>query len=447
MAGQSRQEKTVTMDDPLVIMLVVVFIYGMCWAIWKFGHTYIATAYGYVRYAQFYLVHLVGEIVDLPGVAFLHAWIAKLCAPDGVVSLCQRDFSTVTWPEIANSTFYINVVMVVFLVIYCIRLFMRANGIHPKIRFSRSHDIKSFVKELMSAKHPKDGKLLYPHLRMFSALNLIGTPLDDPVFGMSHTSKQFVFKHRLVTDWRAEGQGAWAPTLDRQKAALVFREQLGKHWTSSANLSPGETLLVAIAMPRVAATDSELDDHDFKAAMAASDDMVRYCWEQFVPPATTKKKAKSDGVTAADPHAWLRPKIDLTKPREVIQKYIRCKAVHTIIERHAFNRTVIFAMFMQARRLGVLPPADMRWLRFYDRGLWYVLENIGRQAGYAEAAGVMSHFLYEVRAGMSIVEPQLDKAVSGLEVAISNFKFPDADRSLYIGAASKPPSVGEAAKR
>ena len=446
MAGQPRQERTVTMDDPLVIMLIVVALYGICWAIWKFGHTYIATAYGYVRYVQFYLLHLVGEVVDLPGIAFVHDWIGGLCAPDGIVSLCQRDFSSVTWPEIANSAFYINVLMMVFLVIYCIRLFMRANGIHPKIRFARSHDIKSFVKELMSAKNPKDGKLLYPHLRMFSALNLIGTPLDDPVFGMSHTSKQFVFKHSLVTDWRAEGQGAWAPTIDRQKAALVFREQLGKHWTSSANLSPGETLLVAIAMPRVAATDSGLDDHDFKVAMAASDEMIRFCWGQFVPPDAAAKKDKAGGAAALNPHAWLRPAIDLSKPREVIQKYISCTAVRAIIERHAFNRTVIFAMFMQARRLGVLPPADMRWLRFYDRGLWYVLENIGRQAGYAEAAGVMSHYLYEVRAGMSIVEPQLDKAVSGLEMAVSNFKFPDADRALYIGAAQKATGVGDSAK-
>lgn len=440
--GQPRQERTATIDDPVVIMLIFLTIYLGCWAIWKFGHTYIATAYGYLRYVEFYLFHLIGEVIELPGIGHLHDWIGGLCAPDGIVSLCRRDFSTVTWPEIANSSIYVNIFLAVVLVAYCVRLFMRANEIHPKIKFARSHNIKSFVKELMVARNPKDGKLLYPHLRMFSSLSLIETPIDDPMFGMSLTSKQFVFQHRLVVDWRSEGQGAWAPTLDRQKAALVFREQLGKHWTSSANLSPGETLLVAIAMPRVAATDTALNDKDFKEALAATDDMIRFCWEQFKPPASTKKKLKK-GEVAPDEFAWLKPEIDLTKPREVIQKYIKYGAVRSIIEHHAFNRTVIFALFMQARRLGVLQPAEMRWLRFYDRGLWYVLETIGRQAGFAEAAGVLSHYLYEAKSGSSIVEPQLDKAVNGLEAAVGNFKFPDADRARYVAAAPKNTTDGK----
>lgn len=435
--GQPRQERTATMDDPLVIMLILLTVYGGCWAVWKFGHTYIATAYGYWRYVEFYLFHLMGEVVELPGVSALHDWIGGLCSPDGVLGLCYRDFSTVTWPEIANSSFYINIFFVVVLVAYCVSLFVRANAVHPKIRFARSHNIKSFVKELMAAKSPKDGKLLYPHLRMFSALNLIETPIDDPLFGMSLTSKQFIFHHSLVMDWRAEGQGAWSPTIDRQKAALVFRGQLGKHWTSSANLSPAETLLVAIAMPRVAATDSELDDKDFKAAMAASDDMIRFCWEQFNPPVPAKKKGSKE--SEPDPYGWLKPEIDLTKPREVIQTYIKHKAVRSIIEHHAFARTVIFALYLQARRLGVLQPAEMRWLRFYDRSLWYVLGTIGRQAGFAEAAGVLSHFLYEVKAGVSIVEPQLDKAVNGLETAVNNFKFSEADKARYVADDENKP--------
>lgn len=439
--GQPTQERTVTMDDPMVIIMIVVTIYVLCWAVWRFGHTYIATVYGYWRYAEFYVIYLVGEVLDVPGVSGLHGWIDGLCAPDGAFSLCHRDFATVTWPEIANSAFYINIACTVGLVAYCVRLFLLANGIHPKIKFSRGHNIKSFVKELVSAIDPKTNKLLYPHLRMFSSLNLMDAPLDDPVFGMSLTSKQFVFLHRLVLDWRDEGQGAWSPTIDRPSASLVFREQLGKHWTSSANLSPGETLLVAIAMPRVAATDTSIDDAEFNEALAASDDMVRFCWEQFKPLIPSKKKP-AKGEPQVDPNGWLHPDIDLTKPREIIRKYIGHKTVQAIIERHAFNRTVIFALFMQARRLGVLQPAEMRWLRFYDRGLWYVLETIGRQAGFAEAAGVLSHYLYEAKAGTSIVEPQLDKAVTGLELAVNNFKFPQEDKERYIASAPKPATAG-----
>jgi|SRR5471030_107883 len=433
---QPGEGRTVTFDDPVMIMMMIAMVGIAGWATWYFLHTYIAAVYAYWRYIQFYLFHLIGEAIDVPGISIIHDWIGGLCAPDGAIGACQRDFSTVLWSEVADSSAWVNGLLLLCLVGYCIKLGIRANATHPKIRFSKAHTIKSFVDEQKHAVDPKTGKLLYPHLRLFAELDLIAEPLDHPMFGMSETSRQFMAKHRLVTDWRAEPGGFWAPTIDRKRATEVFRQQLGQHWTSSVNLSPGETLLVAIAMPRVAATNPDLDDKDFKAAMEESDRMVRYCWDQFVPPPKTKKGKTAPGEPPEDPYAWLKPTIDLTMPRELIKKYIGHEAVQVIIEHHAFNRTVICALYLQARRLGVLQPAEMRWLRFFDRQLWYVLENIGRMAGYAEAAGVLSHLLYEARSGQSIAEPQLDKVVNGLEMAVNNFKFTDADKERYRAAGA-----------
>ena len=88
-------------------------------------------------------------------------------------------------------------------------------------------------------------------------------------------------------------------------------------------------------------------------------------------------------------------------------------------------------MFISARSLGVLPPADMRWMRFYDRTLWYVLQNFGRQGAYAEGGAVHVHYLYEIKSGEPLVEPQLDKAISALEAALTAFKYRPADREAY----------------
>jgi len=121
-------------------------------------------------------------------------------------------------------------------------------------------------------------------------------------------------------------------------------------------------------------------------------------------------------------------------PRAIIQKYIKHPNASAILHAHAFVRTIIFAMFFQARRLGVLPPAEMRWLRFFDRDMWYALQTIGRQAGFPEAPGILSHFLYECKAGASLAEPQLDKAVNGLEQAMSAYKYTEADKKRYEAA-------------
>ncbi|XBG33434.1 hypothetical protein ABH853_11660 [Pseudomonas sp. 13.2] len=270
----------------------------------------------------------------------------------------------------------------------------------------------------------QENKAQYPHLRMFAELDLIAQPLDHPVFGMSQTSRQFAYRHLLISGWQEQSDRSWAPTLDREKTTEVMRRQLGQHWTRVANLTPAETLLVAIALPRVVATDTALDDNAFKAAMADSDYMVAWCWDQFKAPAG---KAEQQG----DPYAWLKPEVPLEEPRAIIQKYIKHPNASAILHAHAFVRTIIFAMFFQARRLGVLPPAEMRWMRFFDRDMWYALQTIGRQAGFPEAPGILSHFLYECKAGVSLAEPQLDKAVNGLELAMSAYKYSEADKKRY----------------
>ena len=407
-------EKSPGFGDPMVLFALGLLMYLSGWMAWYALHTEISMGYTYVRYAQLWVFHALGSVVQMPGLSSLHEWVQRECQPRSLFGACTRDFSTMTWSDISESSFVMNLVLVGLLVVACIRMFLRVNALHPKLRFTKNHSLRSFVQE---------SKPLYPHLRLFAELDLISQPLDHPVFGMSLTSRQFTVAYGLVAGWKEEADGSFTPSINREKAASVYRDQLGKHWTKSTELSSAETMLIAIAIPRVAATNSSLDDVAFKCAMNESRDLIDWCWAQFIPP----KKGKGGQIN----EAWLRPQIDLTRPRQIIAKYIGHAAVQKVVERHAFSRTVIFGLIMEASRMGVFPPADMRWLRFYDRGLWYFLQTIGRQAAFAEAAGVLSHYLYEARAGVALAEPQVDKAVTGLEIALANFKFLAADKDRY----------------
>ncbi|KPY55711.1 secretion/conjugation apparatus DotM-related subunit [Pseudomonas amygdali] len=419
MKQQGGGQKSFTWADPEILLLMIGGVYAMCWGAWYFAHEKIAMIYTYIRYVQLWIFSALGEAVDLPGISAIHGWVQRACAPDGIIGACNRDFSTMPWGDLTSSSMFMNGAYFLIMIYACVRMFIRVNKTHPKMRFTKTHNIKSFVDE---------SKSQYPHLRMFSEIDLIAQPLDHPVFGMSLTSRQFAFVHRLIAGWKEESDRSWTPTLDREKTTEVMRKQLGKHWTKSANLSVGETLLVAIAVPRVAATDSTLDDAAFKSAMADSEYMLEWCWDQFVPPSQSKPK-KGDPVP--EEFAWLKPDIDLEIPRKIIQKYLNHPNVNGILHKHAFVRTIIFALFTQARRLGVLPPAEMRWMRFFDRELWYALQTIGRQAGFPEAPAVLSHFLYESKQGSALPEPQLDKAVNGLETAMTAFKYLEADKIRY----------------
>ncbi|WP_028632690.1 secretion/conjugation apparatus DotM-related subunit [Pseudomonas parafulva] len=418
MKQQGGGQRSFTWDDPAILLGIMVVLYGGGWGAWYFAHDKISAAYAYIRYVELWLPSALGDLASLPGFSAISAWVGRMCAPDGLAGACQRDFSTVAWSEITSSSLYINAFWLLIIAVLSVRMFMRINKTHPKLKFTRTHNIKSFVQE---------SKAHYPHLRMFAELDLISQPLDHPVFGMSQTSRQFAYKHLLICGWQQQADRSWSPTLDRAKAYEVMRRQLGQHWTRVANLNPAETLLVAIALPRVVATDTSLDDKAFKAAMADSERMIAWCWAQFTPPAT--KAGKGNGAT--EPYAWLKPDLVLDEPRAVIQKYIKHPNASAILHAHAFVRTIVFAMFFQARRLGVLPPAELRWLRFFDRDMWYALQTIGRQASFPEAPGILSHFLYECKAGVSLSEPQLDKAVNGLDQAMGAYRYTDADKKRY----------------
>ena len=115
--------------------------------------------------------------------------------------------------------------------------------------------------------------------------------------------------------------------------------------------------------------------------MNDSAELIAWCWDQF----------KRDPKAPESDNSWLKPDIPMDKPRALIKKYIGCAAAQRLIEKHAYNRTILFGLYMQARRLGVLPPAELRWLRFFDREIWYVLQNIGRPGGFSEGGAPLCH--------------------------------------------------------
>lgn len=432
MARGQGSEKTFQFSDPAFIAGILGVILIAAWIAWHFAHEQISAVYVYVRYAQLWLFNLVGLWVDMPIFSHAREWLQQACAPEEGWLLCSRDFATVGWGQIQNSTLVFNGLFLVVIIVWCIKMFFVVERTHPLNRYTKNHTIQSFMKENAE---------LYPHLKLFSQIDLVSKPIDDPFFGMSLTSRQFAYKHKLISGWEQTGDGDFVPILNRPATTALLIQQLGKHWTRSADLTPGETLLLAIVLPKVAATDPLMDDETFKKALADSDDLIKWCWAQFEPPKPVKrdkknstKKAPSEegGLGEVNPDAWLKPSIDLSLAKEIIARYIKHPAVVQIISRHAYRRTILYACYIKAGSLGVFPPADVRWLRFFDRELWYLRGSIGRQVAFAEGGNaVYSHYLYEAKAGHPIVEPQLDKAIDGLEAAMHKFKYTEVEKTTY----------------
>ena len=412
--------------SPIIVSMII-------GAIWDHGHADIARFHGYIRYLELWPIYTIGKFLDLsnvPGFGEVIRIVDTVCAPDGLI--CTREFNEVAWQEISNASFIINAVILLFLIFNYIRWIWSTLHKHPEMRFTRTHNLKSFMIEM---------RQLYPHLEIFSRLDMISKPIHDATWGMSLTSREFAMVHALIRAWHRDDDGNHLPVLNRRKAESTFVQQLGrelvfrstvrtkddKELLISPVLSVSETMVMAAIMPLVAATDTEMPAEAFDDARSVSNEVLAWCWTHF------KVNPK-----APDDLSWMRPEIDLEFPRSVINKYIRHQEVQRMLRRHAYVRTAIHGLMLQARRLGVLSAADLRWLRFYDRPFWYAIQNIGRPSCFAEAAGIGSHFRNEVKAGKPLKHPCVDEAITALDTAITSYAYTDDEVERYIKKHLKP---------
>lgn len=393
MSSQNKQPSNQNLMDPMmlgVILLLVIVIVSILWS--KF-HTQIATAYSWIRMAQFSAFWAIGE-----GLSFLSNPFQ-----DWFNFFWKSDKSLIQVGHLMNSSFLANIFTLVFVVLPA------AWWVAKRSLATNPYNHKHFGKPKDYTLHTYTDRMgaYYPHLKLFRKLNLTRRPLDDGKYRMADTEKQFAIKNRLLD--RIKGNEF---KVNRDRAMEVFRQQLGKLWTGYASLSRSEYAVIAALAPRIAATDPAMSEDEYKAALKMTDELIGAYW-----------RSSADSY---DPDADTM-ELDLELAKKAVRQYGKHPRVQKIIKGHAYVATVIYAMLTEARSLGVLAACDMRWLRVTDRRLWLVFDNVGRIVAFAEVSGVYSHFLHEHRQKRAIERPQVDSAVKALNEAVDSYKFTEPE--------------------
>lgn len=409
-------------------------------ALWGQHHAAIATLHAYVRLFQLWPLYALAEALglsDVPGLDAIVRTVQDVCDPVSIIGQCRKDFSDVSWGEISGLSVLFNLFWLLVAACVAIKWIVRSQTTHPQIRFTKKHDLKSFMTEM---------RRTYPRMNLYSRLDLIGRELDDPVFGMSMTSRDFAREHDLVRGWSREGPGRYQPILDRQKCAAVFLAQLGRlakfrkspdpALPDMPEMSYGELIIMSMLAPLVAATDRDMDEKAFARARAVSQEVHDWCWTLFIP-----------NEKDPDDLSWTRPDIDLSFPRSVLHKYIKHPNVQAIFRRHAYLRTVLYGMMVEARRIGVFNASRVDWLRFHDRPLWYAVTSMGRPDAFAEGSAVFNHFMVECKAGRPVTTPCTEQAIDGLRTAITSFLYTEQDRKAYDDYQKRRAARQEAAAK
>ncbi|WP_432263054.1 hypothetical protein [Cupriavidus sp. TMH.W2] len=419
--------------DPFMLILGIGFLVLVAWLFWTRYHTAIATAYSYVRIAEFaafvILSHwtcgVLGALLATAGVAgrflpvlrrysvpllavglsLVAAWLVGSIFSQWFTFFLVSDKSLIEIGHMTQSSLHANL-FTVFVCIIPLAIWMGRRSLYTNVT---NH--KNFARPKPYTLHTYTGAMgdMFPHGKLFQKLDLTKRSVNEGKYRMPDIEKQFVLMHKLMD--RAKTDGEY--TVNRERAGKVFSDQLGKLWRRSwKDLSATELVTLAILVPRIAATDQAMSDIDYDEALKAVNDLIADCWKQ---------SEKYDPATDRFP-------LDTQKAAATLRKYAGRANVRQFMERHAYVSTIIYAMLDHARTLGVLQAAELRWLRVLDRRLFILLDNVGRQVAFAEVAGIYSHYLYESKRKRAAERPHVDGAVRGLIEAVDGFRFTEAEQ-------------------
>lgn len=217
--------------------------------------------------------------------------------------------------------------------------------------------------------------------------NLIKQGLDTGPWAMSTQPLQFVLNNEL-----ADKRPSYEQThLDlRDKAAFeVLSRHMGPFWTGRIDCMPNYTK----ALFAIFAAKGNGDD-------GAARDMI----DQI---------AKSSATGSLNFHGSTM----------LIAKHIRSKGVGMAVSPHAYVLTAMASMLEFARTGGVLAMAELIWLKKVDRRLWYMLQSVGRQTPFVEAAAPYAHWVVEKRLRRPLKVPMVNESVKAVVKALEDIKY------------------------
>lgn len=263
-------------------------------------------------------------------------------------------------------------IVVIFMV-----LAWRAYNLDNKNPYTRKFNLEKLI-----AEHAESFPVTKPAVK-FNALKDNFRTLGDPIpaklppFAEALSPEEWVsFNDIPITNG----------VPDRDAMRRAFLPQLGKRWQGALALPPYAQALFAVFAMKASGQRSESDNFLGELSNA---------WE---------------------PGKGLILSADIkTKIKDVLQDPKRGHMLEKIAAQHAFTTCAMLRCLDFARQQGgVLAPAQFLWLRAVDRVLWYPLNNLGRNAVHAEAAGAITHYRAERSANKPIPNPQVDPAADGI---------------------------------
>lgn len=217
-------------------------------------------------------------------------------------------------------------------------------------------------------------------------------------------------------------------SLDKTKAYLALRENLGEVWKGVDFLSFNQRCVMSVIIPHIFGkvkvsrlinrklncyheSNSTLSKNEIRNLRISIETEVDSILQDHAACFITPFFALTDFEDAYDPlvssFEELDSEVDMFKKGSAL--------VQDVLLTHAYVNTIFFALIERAWTYGILSSSELLWVKKVDRDLFYVLSQQGRPSSFVEVCGAWSHYLAESTLGFKVLSPQLNEGLRGLD--------------------------------
>ena len=240
---------------------------------------------------------------------------------------------------------------------------------NPGRRFKRKLSRQDLAKEMSE---------FFPWTIPALQQDLLKEPIHEGKWSMAKNPLQFAREYGLLN----------GKSLDEKRADKLFALQVGKLWSGPERLNKYTKAVFGCLIAQV-------------------------CQDKDGADAAQRELAIS--VSRGNPN--------FTVSNALVKKYKDDPRVLAICARHAYQYTVLMALFEEGKAIGIFPPNHFLWLKPINRQLWFVIDCVLRKTYYAEVAGIYAHFLAEKVCGHKIEYPYTKMATKALDIALRDVIF------------------------
>lgn len=371
--------------NSMALLWIIGFIFIVGLVVWFAFSEQLKIVFIKIRMIEMYFIWIFVKFLPsgLPGVAAIQDEINKtLLVTKQITPEMLTPEYAMQLSEVAGK--YLRIPITLFLAWFCYLMY----GRNVKMRYRKRYDMQSLAQQESE---------VWPQINPILNAKIVDAEINQGVWAMAQSPIEFC-KHYNLISVQVEMPSSvlskgpkFNMILNKNKADRVFASQLGRLWAGPERLPIHKRAIFAAFVARGC--------RDTKAAR----DLLKQINESCV--GGRLDKLNFNGVDAL----W--------------KKYYKDRGVADLIAMHAYESTVFMALFLYAREDGVFATADFLWLKPFDRKFWYLLNNVGRQTAFCEAAGVHAHYLAECALRRPLGVAMVHEATKALDMALQDIVY------------------------